>query len=124
VYFPDANVISTGDTFTNGRYPNIDWVNGGSIDGMISANTGYLALATDKTKIVPGHGPLGHRVDVAAFRNMLVTARERMAKLIREGKTEEEIYAAKPFADFDAKYAANEQAAKNFVRVVYFNLKK
>ena len=53
-----------------------------------------------------------------------VTARERMAKLIKEGKTEEEIYAAKPFADFDAKYAANEQAAKNFVRVVYFNLKK
>ena len=36
LYFPDANVLSLGDTFSNGRYPNIDWSNGGGIDGMIA----------------------------------------------------------------------------------------
>ena len=61
VYFADANVLSTGDTFVNGRYPNIDWLNGGSIKGMIAASDAYLALVNDDTEIVPGHGPLGSK---------------------------------------------------------------
>jgi cyclase len=124
VYFADANVLSTGDTFTNGRYPNIDYLNGGNIKGMIAASDAYLALANDQTKIVPGHGPLATKAQLAEFRAMLVTARERMQKLIAEGKSLDDIYAAKPFADFDAKHAANEQAAKNFTRVVYYSLKQ
>ncbi len=126
VWFKNANVLSTGDTLINtGRYPNIDWVNGGSIDGMIKADTAYLRLADDKTKIVPGHGKLSSKADVKAFRAMLIEARKRMAALIKAGKSEDEVYAAKPFADFDAAWAGgNEQAAKNFMRVVYHSLKK
>ncbi|MGH6789068.1 MAG: MBL fold metallo-hydrolase [Pseudolabrys sp.] len=124
VYFAEANVLSTGDTFTNGRYANIDWMNGGSIDGMIKANEAYLALANDNTKIVPGHGPLATKAQVAEFHAMLVAVRARMAKLIADGKSEDEISAAKPFADFDAKYAAGEQQSKNFMRVVYHSLKQ
>ncbi len=126
VWFKNANVLSTGDTFINtGRYPNIDWVNGGSIDGMIKADTAYLRLADDKTKIVPGHGKLSSKADVKAFRAMLIEARKRMAALIKAGKSEDEVYAAKPYADFDAAWAGgNEQLAKNFMRVVYHSLKK
>ena len=51
----------TGDTFTNGRYPNIDFANGGNIKGMIAAADTYLKLANDKTRIVPGHGPVGDK---------------------------------------------------------------
>jgi cyclase len=58
VWFKTANVLSTGDTFTNGRYPNIDFANGGNIKGMIAATDAYLKLANAKTRIVPGHGPL------------------------------------------------------------------
>jgi glyoxylase-like metal-dependent hydrolase (beta-lactamase superfamily II) len=123
VFFADANVLSTGDTFTNGRYPNIDWLNGGNIKGMIAAADAYLALSNDATKIVPGHGPLGTKAQLVEFRAMLVAARDRMAKLIADGKSESEIYDAKPFADLDAKWALNEQAGKNFVRVVYHSLK-
>jgi hypothetical protein len=47
-----------------------------------------------------------------------------MAKLIKEGKTEDDAIAAKPFADIDAKLGANEQASKNWIRVVYNSLKK
>ena len=124
VYFADANVLSTGDTVTVGRYPNIDFLNGGNIKGMIAASDAYLALANDTTKIVPGHGPLASKAQLAEFRAMLVTARDRMAALIKSGKSEAEIYEAKPFADLDAKWAMNERAARNFMRVVYFSLKE
>jgi glyoxylase-like metal-dependent hydrolase (beta-lactamase superfamily II) len=125
VYFADANVLATGDTFTNGRYPNSDFFNGGNIKGMIAAVDGYLALINDQTKIVPGHGPLANKTDLAAFREMLVTSRDRMANLIAEGKgpSEADAQAVKPFADLDAKWAANEQASRNWVRVVYNSMK-
>lgn len=122
VYFKSANVLSTGDTFTNGRYPNIDVLNGGNIKGMIAAADTYLKLANDKTKIVPGHGPLGDKAALATYRDMLITARDRMAKLVKEGKTEDEVQAAKPFADLDAKWAPSETVSKNFIRAVYGSL--
>ena len=123
VYFADANVLATGDTVTMGRYPNIDFLNGGNIKGMIEAADTYLALADDATKIVPGHGPVAGKAQLAEYRAMLVTSRDRMATLIAEGKTEADIAAAKPFADLDAKWAVNEQAGRNWIRVVYVSLK-
>lgn len=124
VWFKDANVLSTGDTFTNGRYPNIDFLNGGSVKGVISAADIYMSLANDDTKIVPGHGPLATKAQLTEYRAMMVAARERMAKLVKEGKSLDEVYAAKPFADFDAKLKANEQQAKAFMRVVYMTVKE
>ena len=122
VWFKTANVLSTGDTFTNGRYPNIDFANGGNIKGMIAATDAYLKLVNDKSRIVPGHGPLGDRAALIAYRTMLVTARDRMAKLVKDGKSEDDVVAAKPFADLDTKWAPNELAGKNFIRVVYHSL--
>jgi cyclase len=124
VWFKDANVLSTGDTVTLGRYPNIDFANGGNIKGMIAATGIYLKLANDGTKIVPGHGPLANKATVAEYRAMLITARDRIAKLIKAGKSEGEAVAAKPLADFDARIGANEQQSTNFVRVIYNSLKK
>jgi cyclase len=122
VLFPDANVLSTGDIFNNGHYPNIDFANGGNIRGMIAGAETYAKLANDKTKIVPGHGPLASKTDLANYITMLKTARDRMAKLIKEGKSEADVVAAKPFADLDTKWAASDQAATNFIRVVYHSL--
>jgi glyoxylase-like metal-dependent hydrolase (beta-lactamase superfamily II) len=122
VWFKTANVLSTGDTFTNGRYPNIDIANGGNINGMIAATDAYLKLTNAKSRIVPGHGPLADRAALVAYRMMLVTARERMAALVKQGKSESEVIAAKPFADLDVKWAPTELAGQNFVRVVYHSL--
>ena len=124
VFFADANVLSTGDTFTNERYPNIDFLNGGSIKGVIAAADAYLALTNDQSKIVPGHGPLATKAQLADYRAMMVAARDRMAKLVKDGKSLDDVYAAKPFADFDAKMKANEQQAKAFMRVVYMTVKE
>jgi glyoxylase-like metal-dependent hydrolase (beta-lactamase superfamily II) len=122
VWFKTANVLSTGDTFTNGRYPNIDFANGGNIKGMIAAADAYLRLVNAKTRIVPGHGPMADKAALMEYHTMLVTARDRMAKLVKEGKSEDDVVAAKPFADLDAKWAPTELASKNFIRVVYHSL--
>jgi len=122
VWFKTANVLSTGDTFTNGLYPNIDFANGGHINGMIAAADAYLKLANAKTRIVPGHGPLADRAALMAYRAMLVTARERVTKLVKEGKSEDEVVAAKPFADLDAKWASTELQSGHVIRAVYHSL--
>jgi glyoxylase-like metal-dependent hydrolase (beta-lactamase superfamily II) len=123
VWFADANVLSTGDIFTNGRYPNIDFANGGNIKGMIAGVDTYLKLANDKTKIVPGHGAVAGKAELQAYRVMLVAARDRVAKLIKAGKSEQETVAANPMADYSAKLGMNEQQSTNFTRVVYNSLK-
>ena len=122
VWFKTANVLATGDTFTNGRYPNIDFANGGNIKGMIAAADTYLKLANDKTRIVPGHGPIADKAALIEYRAMLVTARDRMAALVKQGKSEDDVVAAKPFADLDKKWAPTELASTNFIRVVYHSL--
>jgi glyoxylase-like metal-dependent hydrolase (beta-lactamase superfamily II) len=122
VWFKTANLLSTGDTFTNGRYPNIDFANGGNIRGMIAAAYIYLKLTNAKTRIVPGHGPLADKAALVEYHKMLITARDRMAKLVKDGKSEADVVAAKPFADLDAKWAPTELASTNFIRVVYHSL--
>jgi len=122
VWFKTANVLSTGDTFTNGRYPNIDFANGGNVNGMIAATDAYLKLTNARSRSVPGHGPLADRAALVAYRMMLVTARERMAALVKQGKSEAEVIVAKPFADLNVKWAPTELAGTNFVRVVYHSL--
>jgi glyoxylase-like metal-dependent hydrolase (beta-lactamase superfamily II) len=122
IWFKTANVLSTGDTFTNGRYPNIDFANGGNIKGMIAASDIYLKLTNAKSRIVPGHGPIADKAALTEYHTMLVTARDRMAKLVKDGKSEDDVVAAKPFADLDTKWAPTELASKNFIRVVYHSI--
>lgn len=83
-----------------------------------------MKLANDDTRIVPGHGGLAKKPDVAEFLAMLKIARERIEKLVREGKSEAKAVAAKPLADLDAKWAANEKAAQDYVKMVYNSFKR
>src|SRR5215468_4383686 len=125
VFFDDANVLDTGDTFGNtGRYNTIDFNNGGDIRGLIRAADAYLKASNDQTKVVPGHGELANKATLIAWREMLVTSRDRIQKLFNEGKTEQEVLAAKPLADLDAKWAANEQQAQNWTKMVYNSFKR
>jgi cyclase len=125
VYFANANVLDTGDTFTNtGRYSTIDFANGGDIRGLIRAVDAYIRVSNDNTKIVPGHGSLAKKADLVAWREMLVTSRDRVQKLIDEGQSEQQVLAEKPLADLDKKWAANDQQAQNWLRMVYNSFKR
>jgi glyoxylase-like metal-dependent hydrolase (beta-lactamase superfamily II) len=122
VLFEKSNVIHMGDTFFNGFYPFIDAGTGGKISGMIAAADKALGLVSKDTKIVPGHGPLGTKEDLTKFRELLVTARDRMQKLKSAGKTQEEAIAAKPFADLDAVWGKGLLTGDQFAQVVYLAL--
>jgi glyoxylase-like metal-dependent hydrolase (beta-lactamase superfamily II) len=123
VWFPDANVLATGDTVSFGRYSNIDFEHGGSIGGMIAASGRYLAFVNAATRIVPGHGPVGDRAALVQYRAMLIAARDRMAKLVKSGKNEDEVVAARPFADYDRTYGASDEQRTHFIRVIYRSVK-
>jgi cyclase len=122
IHFQKANVLHMGDVFFNGIYSYIDRGTGGSIAGMIAGTTKMLAMVDNDTKIVPGHGPLGNKSDLKAFRDMLVTARGRVQKLKSSGKSLEEAVAAKPLADLDAMWGKGVLTSDAFVHVVYTTL--
>jgi len=124
VWFRHANVIHMGDTFFNGRYPLVDLASGGSSDGFITAADRVLGLADANTKIIPGHGPLGDRVALQAFRTMMATVRDRIKQAIAAGRTLDQVKAAKPTADFDAVWGNGRITPTMFVEILYQDLSR
>ena len=122
-YFRKANVIHTGDLYFSRSYPFINISFGGSIDGMIATSDKILSMIDGNTKVIPGYGPLANHEEVQVYRNMLAAVRDRIARLIKEGKTLEEVLASKPTADFD-KVRNQFIPTELFVKVVYNDLSK
>ncbi|MEE4246756.1 MAG: MBL fold metallo-hydrolase [Kangiellaceae bacterium] len=104
IHFKQSNVIHTGDTFFNGMFPYMDLSSGGSVDGYIKAQETALALSDDQTKIIPGHGALATKSDLAASLKMLKETRAIIAKLKAEGKTEQEVLLLNPLRAYHDKW--------------------
>jgi glyoxylase-like metal-dependent hydrolase (beta-lactamase superfamily II) len=100
IHFRDDNVIHTGDVLFNSLFPFIDLDSGGSVEGFLTAQKQILALADEETRIIAGHGPVASRQDLAAAIDMLEDSLGRVRSLIEAGKTEEEILADNPLADY------------------------
>jgi len=122
-HFKKANVIHAGDIYFSNGFPFINITSGGSIDGMIQAVDRILNLSDGNTKVIPGHGLLSNREEAQAYRDMLATARDRIAKLIQEGKTLEEVLAAKP-AEGLYKGGKSWLPPDLFLKIVYTDLAK
>ena len=123
VYFAEADVLHTGDTWWNGHFPFIDYSTGGNIDGMIKAAEANIARATDKTIVIPGHGPVGGKAEMVEYRDILVTIRDRVAALKQEGKSVDEVVATKPAAAYDAKWGKGFVNGEFFTKLVYKGIK-
>jgi len=119
VEFADAEILHTGDTWWNGHFPFIDYSTGGSIDGAIRAAEANITRATDKTLVIPGHGPVGDKSGLIEFRDMLVTIRGKVAALKKQGKSLDETVVAAPTADYDAKWGNFFINGKTFTALVY-----
>ncbi|MDH3532315.1 MAG: MBL fold metallo-hydrolase, partial [Gammaproteobacteria bacterium] len=104
IYFPDVNVIHTGDLHFNYLFPFIDLENGGSVDGYIAGQQRILAMANDDTTIIPGHGPLARKADLQAALDMLIDGKARVQKLVAAGMSQEEVRAANPLADYHEQW--------------------
>lgn len=124
VVFRNANVVHMGDIFFHGLYPFIDLGSGGSIDGVIAAVAGVLPLLNDASKVIPGHGPLATRTELRAYHDMLVDLRGAIAKLHAEGKSIDEIVAAKPTAAYDERLGGGFIKPDALVRTIHASLQR
>jgi cyclase len=123
VQFTSRDILATGDFYRSVGYPYADLINGGSLKGLIDGLGATIGRAGPNTRIIPGHGPITDRAALIAHRDLLLAVRDKVAVLVAAGKTEEEVLAAKPTADFDAKVPQAAQGAERFVKWVYAELK-
>jgi len=119
VEFADADILHVGDTCWNGYYPFIDYSTGGSIDGSVQAAEANVARVTNKTIVIPGHGPIGDKSHLIEFRDMLVAIRDKVSTLKKQGRSLAEVVAAKPTADHDAKWGGFVIDGATFTSLVY-----
>ena len=130
VFFRRSDVISTGDIFSTETYPVIDLANGGSIAGEIAALNRLIDLTVPRDKqeggtyVIPGHGRVADEADLVEYRDMVTILRDRIADLIRQGKSLAEVKAAQPTADYDPRYslASNPWNKDKFIEAVYAGL--
>lgn len=122
VQYRNANVLHMGDVFFNGFYPFIDASTGGNIHGMVNGAERALKLTNARTKVVPGHGPLGDRAALDRYRAMLAAVRDTVGKLKGSGQSLEQVQAAKPTAQFDETWGKGMMAPNDFVALVYTTL--
>jgi glyoxylase-like metal-dependent hydrolase (beta-lactamase superfamily II) len=123
VKFVNADVIMTGDFYRSLGYPNIDRANGGSLNGMLAGLNKIVELSGPSTKIVPGHGVVVDKAAVAAHRDMIITIRDKIAPMVKQGMTVEQVSAAKPTAAYDAKVPGVGTTGDRFVGQLYAELK-
>jgi len=124
VYFVHDDILMTGDFYRSLGYPNMDVANGGSMNGMIDGLARIIALAGPKTKIVPGHGDIVDRSAVQFHRDMMMAVRDKVSALVDQGKSQQEVVAAKLTAEYDAKVPGGAgMTADRFVGQLYAQLK-
>ena len=111
-----------GDCFVAG-FPFIDGSNGGTLDGYIKAHETVLATIDGDTKLIRGHGPLGNKAELQAFHDMLVVVRDRIAKLVKAGKTQDQVIAARPTQEFEEKYGGGNFNAAQWIGRAYVDQK-
>lgn len=124
VLFGEANVAHLGDVYFNGLYPVIDWGSGGHIDGVIAAVDRVLPLLDEKTKVIPGHGPLANKQALKTYRDMLATVAGRIKKLMQQKQTLAAIQAARPTAEFDEVWGKAYLKPDDWVEMVYRGLER
>ena len=126
-FFRHSEVIAAGNLFSTISYPLVDTAKGGTIQGVIDGLNQILDLSVAEyrsqggTWIVPGRGRLSDTADVASYRNMLVMIRDRIRDLKKQGKTLEQVKAARPTLDFDGRYGATTGpwTTNMFIEAVY-----
>jgi len=130
VYFRRSDVVSTGDLFVTTSYPVIDSGRGGTIQGVLKALNRIIEIAIPNnvqeggTMIIPGHGRVCDEMDVVEYRDMVTIVRDRIQDLIDKGQSLEQVRAARPTMDFDARYGADSGpwTTTMFVDAVYRDL--
>jgi cyclase len=129
VFFRGSNVISAGEILSTVGYPVIDLARGGSIQGEVRALNHLLELTVPEiaqeggTMVIPGHGRLCDEADVTEYRDMVTIIRDRVADLIKKGKSLSEVQAARVTRDYDGRFSQPAWTGEMFVESIYNSLK-
>ena len=130
VRFVNADVIMIGDFYRNFGYPFIDTNNGGSLKGALEGLELTMKIAGPSTRLIPGHGTYIKGTDIIPYRDMILGVQTTVQRLIAQGKTLQEVLAAKVTAPYDATVpggllpaGAAGTSADRFVSMVYSQLK-
>ena len=123
VQFVNNDVIMTGDFYRSVSFPNIDRANGGSLRGLENGLSRVIALCGPNTKVIPGHGPTVDRNAVMAHRDVVVGVRRKVADLVKQGKSQDEVIAAKPASEFSSQVKEIGITEDRFIGQVYAELK-
>jgi glyoxylase-like metal-dependent hydrolase (beta-lactamase superfamily II) len=124
IHIPDQNVLVTGDLVSVGSYPILDFSTGGWLGGMVDANKVLVDLCDDKTVVVPGSGPLQTKADLVAQLQMLTTMKDRLIGLIRKGQGTDDVLAAPPTGEFDAKWGDPKLFLANAYRGLFGHVRE
>lgn len=122
VYFAEADVLHMGDVLFSGMFPFIDLASGGTVEGYIAGLERGLEIAGEDTQVIPGHGPLSTRADIAASLEMIGETRDLVRPLVEEGLSEDEIVARNPLAAFDEDWSWRFITTERFTRTLYQDL--
>jgi glyoxylase-like metal-dependent hydrolase (beta-lactamase superfamily II) len=124
VFFKKANVLHTGDLMMSIGYPFVDAGNGGTLAGIIAGHEKALALCNDQTRVIPGHGPLVTRSELQTYHDMLVVIRQRIADLVKKGRTLEQVQASQPTKEFDERWGKGFITPQVFVQRAFMELNR
>lgn len=119
IFFKNDNVLHMGDLYFNNMYPFIDASSGGSMLGVIEAVSVLIKKIDADTRVIPGHGALSNQAELIEYRNMLQAVYKKVVALKKSGKTIEEVIAAKPSADFDAKWGGGFLKPDIWIGIIY-----
>lgn len=117
IRFAVADVLMTGDVYRSIGFPHIS--DGGTLEGMLAALAVLDAAAGPNTKVLPGHGPIVDRAAITAHRDMAIVIRDRVAQMVAQGRTLEQVLEAKPTADYDEPTGSVAGSAERYVRKLY-----
>ena len=132
VYFRTADVISVGDLVDMTAYPRIDLQAGGTADTVIDGLNRLIELTVPNRKseagtlVIPGRGRIADQPDVVYYQQMVAIVRDRVKDMVSRGLTLDQIKAARPSRDYDARYGADSGpwTTSMFIEAVYAGLAK
>ena len=123
VSFPGHDILAVGDYYRGIGYPFVDLNSGGSLNGILEGLGATIGQAGPHTKIIPGHGSVTDRNALIATRDLIIAVRDKVAVLVAQGKSLEEVIAAKPTAEYDAQIPQAAQTSERFIKWVYTEVK-
>ena len=123
VRFVEPNILHTGDIMFNGLFPVIDLGSGGSVTGYLEAMKEIYGMVDDKTRIIPGHGEIATKADLAKQIAMLEGAIKAVEARIKAKDTLEQAIAKKPLTPWKA-FAWSFINEDRFTTILYNGLKK